>query len=758
MTARRAWVLWCLLIAALLFGLSVLVPQTHWNSSLTAAFPQERGQWQSQLLSNNTVNRQFRLVLTGLPAAELDTVANEVLASTPVGDKAAWHWQKPSDTLSEMTTFVQHSAGRIANQAARQQLAKGQFQSLIDAAWLRLVSPLPLPDDIIQRDPLLLSQFHLEQMLQTTGQGIGLQPMDFGYAGSHQKKAFLLLLGQLHFDPFDSAGTQQALAELTPILEQLQQKYPELQLIRSGVVFHAAVASSRAQYEMTWYGGASLLAIALLILFVFRSVYPLLITGLLLGTGVLAGLAAVLWYFDSPHLIAFVFATTLIGIAVDYAFHGMLAVQHGRPFFRRMLPGLQLSLLSTLIGYLVLFVLPLAILNQVAVFMMTGMSVVYVLVHWLLPVVLPTCQISIGASATANRYLALWHQLSLRRSRIILLATPIIILAVLATMLRVDDDVRTLNSINPSLLEQEQQMQQLTGMRWDIQFVLVQAKQLDDLLIREQQVVQLLQVWQQQGKLAHWQALSDWIWPLSQQQELQRQLQTAYNNVAVQDYLQQLGVVVNAAPPQHLTLSQLPAGLQMLAIAPNLADAPALVGVIPVQGWQPEYAEIEQLQKIGLVDVYHPVADASKRLQGVRLHLQQGLGLAALCILAFLCWHIGWKQALAIALYLGACGGAALLGPLLLGHALNLFHVVGLVLVVALTLDYAIFFSSNLAETEVQLAVGLSALTSMLAFGVLMFSQTPVIAGFGITTLFGIAAALLFAPILRTTRVKDVVL
>lgn len=755
MTMKSAWSLWLALLAGLLCGLLVLVPQAHWSSSLTAAFPQAQGQWQQQLLSNNTANRQFRLLLTGLPAAELQAIASELMLAT--GDGASWHWQKPTDAITEMTAFAQHAAGRIASPGAMQQLQQGQFQPLIDAAWLRLVSPLPLPDDIVQHDPLLLAQVHIEQLLQTTGLGAGLQPKDVGYVGSYQQQDFVLMLGQLQFDPFDSSKTQQAMAELTPQFERLQQQHAGLQLIRSGVVFHAAMASSRAQHEMTWYGGFSLLAITLLVLVVFRSLYPLLIVSLLLTTGVLAGLLAVLWYFESPHLIAFVFATTLIGIAVDYAFHGMLAVPHGRAFFRQMLPGLQLSLVSTLIGYLVLFVLPLAILNQVAVFMMVGMSAVYGVVHWLLPVVLPSCQVSAAATSTAQRYLAVWHRLSVRQSRMLLLAVPMLVLVAVVALLRVDDDVRTLNSLDPALLAQEQQLQQMSGMHWDMRFVLVQAQQLDELLLREQQVVALLETWQRQGKLAHWQALSDWVWPVSVQQELQTQLQAAAKHPAVSDYLQQLGIKLVPTPPQPMSLSQLPSTLQLLAIAPDVADAPALVGVIPVHGWQLEHSQLEQLRQIGRVDVYNPVADASERLQGVRVHLQHGVTLAALAILLFLCWHFGWKRAVAIALYLVVCGGAALLPTLLLGQALNLFHIVGLVLVLALTLDYAIFFSSTLAATEVQLAVGLSALTSMFAFGVLICSQTPVIAGFGLTILAGISTALLFAPILRTTRVEEVV-
>ena len=81
--------------------------------------------------------------------------------------------------------------------------------------------------------------------------------------------------------------------------------------------------------------------------------------------------------------------------------------------------------------------------------------------------------------------------------------------------------------------------------------------------------------------------------------------------------------------------------------------------------------------------------------------------------------------------------------------------LVGVLLVVALAFDYAIFFVSGLERAEVQLAVGLSALTSMLAFGMLAFSQTPVIAGFGLTVLVGILVAVLTAPVLTKIGIKE---
>ena len=67
------------------------------------------------------------------------------------------------------------------------------------------------------------------------------------------------------------------------------------------------------------------------------------------------------------------------------------------------------------------------------------------------------------------------------------------------------------------------------------------------------------------------------------------------------------------------------------------------------------------------------------------------------------------------------------------GLQVNLFAVLGLLLLVALGVDYAIFLRESRAErTTAVLSVSLSALTTMLAFGLLALSSTPLIRSIGL--------------------------
>jgi predicted exporter len=89
-----------------------------------------------------------------------------------------------------------------------------------------------------------------------------------------------------------------------------------------------------------------------------------------------------------------------------------------------------------------------------------------------------------------------------------------------------------------------------------------------------------------------------------------------------------------------------------------------------------------------------------------------------------------------------------------LGHALTILHVVGMLLIVAVGSNYALFFdrmATRPQETSVPLVLAslLTAnLATVIAFGVLASSSVPVLADLGSTVAPGTFLALLFAALL----------
>ena len=452
-------------------------------------------------------------------------------------------------------------------------------------------------------------------------------------------------------------------------------------------------------------------------------------------------------------MLGLVFATTLIGIAVDYSVHGMLAAVKGKRAFHRMLPSLLLGLFTTVLGYLALTLLPFAILNQVAVFMCAGLIAAFITVRL---VFLPglanaALQVNPRLSRLCQAISRLYQRINGRALLISASVMLLLVSALLYQQLQFSDDVRLFNQSPAALLQQEQQVRQAGGQNWDSRFIVVLAVDEEQLLQRQQALIPLLADWQQQGKLAAWQASVQQVPPLALQDNVQQLLQQAYQSPPLQAYLQQLQL---AAPPplmQRLRLDQLSAG--GLSLVQQLPEQ--LAGIILLRQVQLAPEDIAQLTQTGHSFYLDPVADTNHSLLQLRAELSRWLVLALCCAIVLLSWRRGMRVAAAILLMLSLAIGTALLLSVWWQQQLNIFNLIAALLVLALALDYGIFFTARLPQAEVIQAVLLSATTSCLAFGLLGFSSTPAIASFGLTVFLGVALAALLAPALDKVVNKE---
>ncbi|MCF5354791.1 hypothetical protein GIW06_26880, partial [Pseudomonas syringae] len=82
-----------------------------------------------------------------------------------------------------------------------------------------------------------------------------------------------------------------------------------------------------------------------------------------------------------------------------------------------------------------------------------------------------------------------------------------------------------------------------------------------------------------------------------------------------------------------------------------------------------------------------------------------------------------------------------------LGQPLTLFSLFGLLLVTAISVDYAILMREQIGGAAVSLlGTLLAALTTWLSFGLLAVSSTPAISNFGLSVSLGLAFSFLLAP------------
>jgi predicted exporter len=124
------------------------------------------------------------------------------------------------------------------------------------------------------------------------------------------------------------------------------------------------------------------------------------------------------------------------------------------------------------------------------------------------------------------------------------------------------------------------------------------------------------------------------------------------------------------------------------------------------------------------------------------------LGVALVIIALGAMLRLGWRKGLVSLvpslLSLG-CGLAVLSFS---GHAVNLFSLLALVLVLGIGVNYTLFFSNPRGTPLTSLlAITLAMVTTLLTLGMLVFSTTQAISSFGIVLVSGIFTAFLLSPL-----------
>jgi len=87
----------------------------------------------------------------------------------------------------------------------------------------------------------------------------------------------------------------------------------------------------------------------------------------------------------------------------------------------------------------------------------------------------------------------------------------------------------------------------------------------------------------------------------------------------------------------------------------------------------------------------------------------------------------------------------------IMGQGLQLLHILALMLLLGIGVDYGIFFQERRGDKDgaAWLAVTLSALSALLSFGLLGLSANPALHAFGLTMAIGIGAVWLMVPCFR---------
>lgn len=757
--AHRPALLWGIVCLMLLGMLLIQQQKVRINSSVLALLPKQALGAIPPELNDGFMQRLDRqlvwlvspgkiadpdVALAWLSALQKLPALSAVKGAMDARDQQAWG-----------AFFWQHRNGLI-DRATRARLQNGgEAQAQWILAWLYSAFS-GVSGKELKNDPLMLvrgaqlAQAQNSQRLQLRDGWLVTQDA----AGNY----WYLLHGELAGNAFDMQQTHRLVSSLNTLEARFKARYPQAQLLARGTIFYSDYASQQAKRDVSTLGVATILGVILLIVLSFRSLRPLLLCLISVAIGVLAGTVVTLLLFGELHLMTLVMSISIIGISVDYTLYYLTErMVHGgedSPWqsLAKVRNALLLALLTTVVAYLVMMLAPFPGIRQMAVFAVVGLSASCLTVLFWHPWLCRGLPVRpVPAMVMMLRWLAAWQG-----NKKFTIGLPVILTLVSLAgfaMLRVDDDISQLQALPPSILAQEKTITLLTGQSVDQQGFVLYGETPEQTLTRMEAFTPTLEQARRDGLIGNYRTI-----PLNslarQQQDLQLLRQAA---PAVTRTLQRAGLSAVMPDLSPMTVSveawlQSPASEGWRLMWLSLANGASGV-LIPVDGVKNSQA----LERLAAQQPGAAWVDRKLRFDSLfaryRIILTGLLGVALVAIAGSAMVRLGGRRgliSLAPSLLSLGCGLAALS---LSGHALNLFSLLALVLVLGIGINYTLFFSNPRGTPLTSLlAITLAMMTTLLTQGMLVFSATQAISSFGIVLVSGIFTAYLLSPLAMPTK------
>ncbi|WP_189654503.1 MMPL family transporter [Pseudomonas oryziphila] len=702
------------------------------------------------------LNREM-LVLVGHPEREQALALAERLAARWQGsglfEKVQWSLQTDLSALR-----AQLLQGRLALLSAndREQLIT-QPQAFIEQRVQSLFDPFAGFSLVPSQDDWLGLTGRIQNS-QPMPVNVHLDTASGALVAEADGQQWVLLRARTQGNAFDMQLPLQV-AELLAASRLDADQHGARLLAASGLLY-AAAGQQQASREITWVGGGATLGILLLLLLAFRR-WRVLLAFVPVLVGMLFGAVVCVALFGQMHVMTLVLGSSLIGVAVDYPLHYLskswsLKPWHSWPALRLTLPGLSLSLATSAIGYLALAFTPFPALTQIAAFSAAGLLGAYLSAVCLLPALLAGVELR-----PAQWPLRIAQTLTTLRERLLAkVPSGVLLILVLlfcaAGLWRLDsrNDIRQWVGSPPQLLQEAQAVARITGYQPTSQFYLVRGNDPQQLLERLQALSGKLGELVELGKLKGYMSLSQLIASPTQQAQLQQALGQL---PAHWQPLLALGVPEAALAEELQHLQQLaPQGIdEMLAGPLGEAWRPLWLGpdgdgvaaIVSLQGLGDTALLRLQTDDLPGVQLVDRLGELNQLFAATQLSAAELKLLSCLLIVVLLVLPFGLRGALRIVALplLAALCSLASLGWL--GQPLTLFSLFGLLLVTAISVDYAILMHERIGGAAVSLlGTLLAAVTTWLSFGLLALSSTPAVSNFGLAVSLGLAFSFLLAP------------
>jgi predicted exporter len=773
------------LVGILLCCLVVL--RTSFTADLSAFLPKSPTKEQQVLLDQLADGIVSRLILVGLEGGDAATRAAlskrmaQRLRSEPafvtVNNGEPVHAQKDQAYLFGNRYLLSSSVTPERFTAAGMQAAIGETIDLLSSPAGMMIKQM------VPRDPT----GEIVQLFEQMNGGSRPVLRDGAWASRDGMRA--LLLAQTRASGSDTDGQAEAMRLLRTAFDdavrQEGSRASEVKLAMTGPGVFSVVSRQTIESEVTRFSILSTVIIVTLLLLVYRSLTALALGLLPVLSGALVGVVAVSLGFGVVHGITLGFGTTLIGEAVDYSIY--LFVQSRQPgaagqedWVKKFWPTIRLGVLTSIAGFASLLLSDFPGLAQLGLYSIAGLVTAAGVTRFVLPYLLP-------AGFRVRDVSAIGRRLGVLVSHAPALRLPIIALVIAACVIVFQHrntmwnaELSALSPVSKADQEVDAKLRADMGAPDVRSMVVVTAANREAALQASEAVSSRLDALIDKKTITAYESPSRYLPSVATQRARQESLpgsqaaallRAAIDGLPVrlevlQPFLEDLAQAKSHAPLERADLDGTSFALAVdsllfqrgdrwLAILP--LTAPASADAIDADAVRAAIAEAKVPNAL-FVDL----KQESDRLYGGYLHQAIMLSLGGVAaVLLLLLWTLRSVAKVAqVVLPLAMVVLVVVALLVLTGQKLILLHLVGMLLIVAVGSNYALFFTTSANPGDEKLSpqtltsLFFANMTTVAGFGMLGFSNVPVLQAIGSTVGPGAVLALVFSAAFAASSMK----
>ena len=626
-----------------------------------------------------------------------------------------------------------------------------------------------LPLDNIDTDPFLLTEYHLQNYLAAVqNAGTAMSVRDGVLASKLEGKWYVMIRGVLSRSGAKLASKNNAITEIYKACD----RFPQASFVFSGTPFHSHESSNSASREISIIATVSMLAVIILLIFIFRSPRPLLysVASILISLGV--AVLATLAVFHKMHVITLVFGTSLIGSCIDYSLHFFThwaankELKSSIEIRNHIFPGLLMAIISTGICFAILLFAPFTILKQMSFFCLTGLISSFLTTVAIYPYIrLPQERGKVRFTAGFGKLVSKMEQKWVGRSVIIgLFLFALLSIVIFHKNVRVKNNLLTLYDMKGRLLQDEvtaSQVIQYTPGGWYI----VSGADEDQALENEEKLRRSFEE-MTEGQVGYV-STSSFV-PSKALQEKSRLaykklieyygfeqlLNLGFEEDEARDYIMSLLADYSFSKNEYVSFSEgnVPAFIESAISSAWLGEVDGRYFTVLLPTKVTDYPDYRSLADTD-DNVYFisKSQDISADLDSLTIMIFKFFIVAYILMFIMLRFFYSWKQALKIISVPFLIILVVLAVFAIAKIDMEFFSVTGLILVFGLGLDYIIYMMENEKKSSVvgpvettilePFATMVSFVTTIISFGALALSSFKPVHLIGLSIFIGLATA-----------------